>query len=62
MARKTPEGEEHLIQVLKEPGFRFSSCARPRVITPGGMTSERKRYLSRSVRAFVSQDSQSYYQ
>ena len=61
IARIEPDGAEQSIHVLKDPGFRFESAVRPSIIPAGGLSAERRAYLARSVRPYVSEECQHVY-
>jgi hypothetical protein len=52
--KKSSEADEIPVRILKSEILHFDRDARPRQITPGGLTQERQMYLHNRIRPFVS--------
>jgi hypothetical protein len=53
VARKGCGQPDEEFHILKNPEHRFASVVRPPVVQPGGLSSERARYLFKKVRPYV---------
>lgn len=51
--KRTCDGTEEKIEILKDQGFQFREIRRPDVLPAGGLSESRVRYLFSHVRPFV---------
>ncbi len=53
VVKKSRDGEETTINILRRKEFVFAAEDMPRIIPAGGLSVERQRYLYKVVRPFV---------
>ena len=51
--RSKRDAPELKVHVLKSDNYKFVSAARPAVVSPAGLSHERHRYLTKSVRPYI---------